>query len=283
MRSWKDIVSYAEEYFEYMLHHDVVRKGEETGHMDHFHIHCANDASIPYYSEIQLVDGVGVERAIMPWIRQEEQSGRLSDRTLWRPFRSLIEEADSMMAYRRMFVYEPEYHPNRPFEVEEEFGGGVVWSRSGTDIGDRLPSSPYGPQEVARPDGTYPRMIRIFFMLTIMNSCPMRGCPDSHHLIEQPPHYVASLYGWEEDDTPYWKPSIYCFKCDSRYEEIRYDPSTVCLVPDSLWMSPPLLLPWYDYEVPQMPLSDVEDDVEGDLSHLDDIAFFTALMQRKNE
>ena len=278
------IVANAEESLQYMLTHDVVRKGEETGHMDHFHIHCANDVSIPYFSGIQLVDGVGIERAIIPWIRQEEQSGRLSDRTLWRPFRSLVEEDYFMMGYHRMFVYEPEYHPNRPFEVEEEFGGGVVWSRSGTDISDRLPSSPYGPQEVARPDGTYPRMVRIFFMLTIMRGCLSYNCPDGPDYEDRPPHYVASLYGWEEDDTPYWKPSIYCFKYDSRYEEIQYDPSTICLVPDSLWKSPPRLVPWHDYPVPHVPLSDVEDeDLEGPDVDKDLVALYKKLLQRDHE
>ena len=236
--SWKEIVEHAEKDLDYMFNNDTIRKGEEMGHMDHFRLHYANRLMLSFYEDFEE-EIYEIERAIIPWIREEEQHGYLRDRTLWRPFRDPDYEVRSMMGYKRIFIYEPKYRANQFFTCYTDEPRN--WSRSKN--GAYRINCQMGPQEYPCSDGHYPRLTRVFFMLTIMHTCDTPGCLNCP-TTRSPwcPHYVASLYGWEEDDTPNWKP--YCHMNPNSREYAMIQCGEPCVVPDQLWQSPPVFDPF---------------------------------------
>jgi hypothetical protein len=186
-RPWKLITIEAENSFQYMLQHNLTPYDD---HIDHFKVYSANSYVTPYYDEIQDAYGADIERLIIPWIREEERSGRLKNRNLWQPFRDDQFEEDAIMGYRHMFVYYPTKRPIRlPY----------------------IRRASFGPEEVPCVDGSIPRLTRIYFMLSLASSCTHYPnqcsiCLSTRSCI---PNYVAALYGWEEDDMPYFKPYVH--------------------------------------------------------------------------
>jgi hypothetical protein len=183
---WKEIASEAEECFEYMLGHDML----QADHMGHFKIYYANLDLVPYFDEFHEACGADVQRQIIPWIREEERYGRLKDRNLWRPFRDAVYERRAVMGYHRMFIYEPTCCPTRNPHAHR---------------------GSFGPQEVPCADGHIPRLMRIYFMLSMVYGCCHypNACDPCKKERCSTPTYVASLYGWEEDDMPYLKPYVH--------------------------------------------------------------------------
>ena len=174
----------AEMCFEYMLEHDMTPHDD---HIDHFRIYHANLDLVPYFDEFQTACGADVERKIIPWIREEQRSGRLKDRSLWRPFRDAVYERQSIMGYRHLFIYHPTNTPIRDPHAHR---------------------ASFGPEEIPCSDGRIPHLLRVYFMLSLIYGCchypnECDACTKDESCI---PTYVASLYGWEEDDTHYLKP-----------------------------------------------------------------------------
>ena len=194
---WKRIAHEAEESFQYMMKHDLI----QGDNIDHFCIYSANRTLYPYSTEFHNAYASDVERKIIPWIREEEKSGYLRDRERWRPFRDSPYYERSLMGYHRLFVYESAQIPTRDPHV-----------RRGS----------FGPCEVLS-NGKTPRLLRVYFMLAIAPFCYYEcdsdgneACATCFHNCDVAgnPHFVAALYGWEEDDTPCLKPYVHVEKYD---------------------------------------------------------------------
>ena len=212
---WHKIVAKAEKCFQYMLHHNMIQEDR----MEHFLIYHANRKAYPYAPEFDETYRADVERLMIPWIREEEQSGRLQDRTQWRPFRTGLEYEKTLMGYHRLFVYYPTRLPT----------------------GDRSYRASFGPSEVPDVNGRTPRMVRAYFMLGIAEECfhlrPMECVTCSKDLQSGlTPTFIAALYGWEEDDMPYLKPHAH-FVEYNRCEHEQVD-AELPLVPSICWDEP---------------------------------------------
>ena len=171
-----------------MLEHDMIQEDR----MEHFLIYHANRTAYPYAPEFDETYRADVERLMIPWIREEEQSGRLRDRTQWRPFRTGLEYEKTLMGYHRLFVYYPTRLPT----------------------GDRSYRASFGPSEVPDVNGRTPRMVRAYFMLGIAEECfhyPPIQCTTCSKDLQSglTPTFIAALYGWEEDDTACLKPYVH--------------------------------------------------------------------------
>jgi len=195
-----------------MVEHDLTPYDD---HIDHFTIYHANNTLSPYSTEFQMAYGSEVERLMIPWIREEERSGRLKDRAQWRPFRDSEWEEESIMGYHRMFVYYPTRCPTRLPQIGR---------------------ASFGPEEVPCVDGSTPHLVRVYFMLGIMNVCRKftdYDCAVCEEDTSTPytPHFMAALYGWEEDDTPHLKPYAHFTHCKKK-ETVNLD---IPVVPTEFW------------------------------------------------
>jgi hypothetical protein len=209
IRPWKYIERDGEKYFQYMLTHNL----SSSSTINHFSIHYACTYADHYYKQIDDSYRVEVEPLLAAWIQKEDRDGRLKDRSLWRPFRDDVYEGmDTMMCYRHLFPFTPMHPPLHP-----------EWKDGETRD---------GPEERPLEDGTYPHLVRIYFMLTLIWGC--RDCRTCKGDYTETIHFVAGLYGWEESDTPYLKPHYYYIQ---PYETQRQD--IECKIIDRIWFAPP--------------------------------------------
>jgi hypothetical protein len=197
-----------------MLEHELIHDNK----MDHFQVYHVNRPAGNYDDQIQESYGEELEPLFVAWIQEEDRQGRLRDRSLWQPMRdNRYEGSEAIMGYHRLFTFIPTHPPCR--------------------VKDSL----YGPEEHALPDGTFPRLIRIYFRLALVSGCDRAAydndCPQC--LVDivsgADPHFVAGVYGWEEDDTPYLKPD--CYPCYGRHKEARIVDSNI--IPDREWNAEP--------------------------------------------
>jgi hypothetical protein len=206
-RPWKYIQHEGEQLFQYMLTHTL--SSDTT--IDHFFIYCTDTNADPYVYQIDKSYRAEVEPVLAAWIQKEEREGRLKDRSLWKTIREPETNGlTAMLVYRHLCPFTPTHPPIHPYWKPGEVGE--------------------GPEENPLEDGTYPKLTRIFFMLSLVWGC--RECDLCHDDFSETVHFVGGLYGWEESDTPYLKPRRYyrqSFKADDPY----------CKVVDDIWFSPP--------------------------------------------
>jgi hypothetical protein len=214
MVPWRSILRKSERLFQYMLEHDLIHNNK----MDHFQVYHVNRPAGNNDRQFQESYGEELEPLFVAWIQEEDRQGRLRDRSLWQPMRDDRQEgSEAIMGYHRLFTFIPTHppcHPENPF---------------------------YGPEEHVLPDGTIPRLTKIYFRLALVFGCARSAfyadCPEC--LVDRSsgadPHFVAGLYGWEEDDTPYLKPD--CYPCYCRHKEARMVDSN--LIPDREWNAEP--------------------------------------------
>jgi hypothetical protein len=202
-RPWKYIVSDGERLFQHMLTHTL--SSDTT--IDHFSIYCADTNADDDVEQIDESYRADVEPVLAAWIQKEDREGRLRDRSLWKPIRDPNYPGTvAMLGYRLLFPFTPTHPPTHPY-----------WKPG--EIGD-------GPEECPLEDGTYPHLVRVYFMLTLIKGC--RDCHACHDKYSDNVRFVAGLYGWEESDTPHLKPHY--LQPFNRQE---------CKIIDCIWFTPP--------------------------------------------
>lgn len=178
--------------------------------IDHFCIYNADTLADNDVAQIDESYRADVEPILAAWIKKEDQEGRLRDRTLWKPMRDPIYCGNTtIMGYRHLFPFIPSHPP-----IHYDWKPG---------------DSQYCPEEHPLNDGTYPRLVCIYFMLSLVWGC--RDCSTCHNMTNTI-RFVAGLYGWEESDTPYLKPHYYHIH---PYETQRQQ----CKIIDRIWFAPP--------------------------------------------
>jgi hypothetical protein len=216
MVPWRSILRKSERLFQYMLEHDLIHDNK----MDHFQVYHVNRPAGNNDRQFQESYGAEIEPLFVAWIQEEDRQGRLRDRSLWQPMRDDRQEgSEAIMGYHRLFSFIPT-HP--PCHYKPCHTG-------------------YGPEEHPLPDGTIPRLTKIHFRLALVSDCARSGyyedCStcliDATSILD--PHFVAGVYGWEEDDTPYLKPD--CYPCYSGYYGTRIVDSNI--IPDKEWNAEP--------------------------------------------
>lgn len=101
--AWNNISAEANKSFEYMLHNYNTMLTDNLL-VKHFTLldEGVYDLGI---KDIMKLYGDEIEKEIGPWIQKEYESGRLFDKTVWKPFRDRYTLFDGYMGYKKMFIF----------------------------------------------------------------------------------------------------------------------------------------------------------------------------------
>jgi hypothetical protein len=104
---WEDCLKEGEEAFQYMIHHyDDMLDGDRVKHFD---IWYATYWMQSYYDDVKALYGKEIQVELAPWIKNEFESKRLFEPTLWKPFRDGDSPNYINMGYKKLFVYKNYY------------------------------------------------------------------------------------------------------------------------------------------------------------------------------
>lgn len=93
-----------EELYEYFIHHfdDLF---EPTGAIRRFNMRYTWYDTMPFYEEVYKRCGKKVHREIILWIREEQRTGRLFDKKLWKPCLDQDSFHSIYYGYRKLFFF----------------------------------------------------------------------------------------------------------------------------------------------------------------------------------
>ena len=100
---WDSITAAANKSFEYMLQNYNSMLTDDL-FVKHFTLDDEGVYDVGI-KEIMKVYGDEIEQKIGPWIQTEYESGRLFDKTLWKPFRDPDSLICGYMGYKLMFIF----------------------------------------------------------------------------------------------------------------------------------------------------------------------------------
>jgi len=102
--TWMRFEKEGEELYEYMTTHfnDMF---EPTGSIKYFDMHYTTYLTSGYYDRVKKECGKKVHKEILPWIREEQRSGRLFNKDNWKPFRDQLTFTRMYYGYRMLFLF----------------------------------------------------------------------------------------------------------------------------------------------------------------------------------
>jgi len=77
-----------------------------------------------YYERVNEEYGQQVHKDIIPWIREEHQSGRLFNKENWKPFRDQLNFTDMYYGYRKLFCFHEFFFQLAAAEVRQDIPTG---------------------------------------------------------------------------------------------------------------------------------------------------------------
>ncbi len=107
IHKWPCLVKEAEQSYEYMIHnYNDMFDGDTIKHFDiryvsNLAMKCAGDLREDCYDDIH--------KEVLPWIRNEHESGRLFEHANWKPFIDNWTINDVYLGYRKLFTYKKYY------------------------------------------------------------------------------------------------------------------------------------------------------------------------------
>ncbi len=105
--SWDIIARLADELFDYLLHnYDKLLDGDHT--IKHFIIEEYLYDVFDFHDE--FIESYGdIQKALVPWIRNEFSYNELLNIDNWKPFRDQNARVDMFLGYRKLFKYRQYY------------------------------------------------------------------------------------------------------------------------------------------------------------------------------
>lgn len=100
---WNECITLVNEWFTYLCAHFDDMLDEDR--IRHFDIQYADSKMMGYYEEVAEKYGEEIHRTLIPWIREEAQSGRLFRSSHWKPFRKPYLYTACYAGYRKLFYY----------------------------------------------------------------------------------------------------------------------------------------------------------------------------------
>jgi len=105
---WLDLLTIGDQLFDY-LYHNFHSLFDDQHNIKHFDIHPASVTMMRYCDSICEQYVPKVHDAIIPWIREEYSSGRLTNKNLWKPFRIPYLYTSMYYGYRKLFMFDKYY------------------------------------------------------------------------------------------------------------------------------------------------------------------------------
>jgi hypothetical protein len=110
MLSWKldEFLAQGNEMFEYMTrNYKSMFDGDSI--LRHFDIRYGTYSVIGYEKEIRKKYNDDIQKELIAWIQTEFKSGRLFDKSLWKPVRDAYDISDMFFGYTYFFQYKEYY------------------------------------------------------------------------------------------------------------------------------------------------------------------------------
>lgn len=101
------LIKEAEESYEYMIHNYNDMFDGDT--IKHFDIRYASPMTIGHADDVKEKWYNEIHKGLVAWIHNEYESGRLFERTNWKPFRDRYTLVDVHLGYYKLFVYKNNY------------------------------------------------------------------------------------------------------------------------------------------------------------------------------
>ena len=101
---WEPIVEEADELFEYLLHnYDNMLDGEDK--VKHFDVLYGRNLYMDAASEIRETYHYEIQRELVPWIKNEFQTGELFKMENWRLYRDRWAMSTMYLGYRKLIIF----------------------------------------------------------------------------------------------------------------------------------------------------------------------------------
>lgn len=114
---WERFERTGDRFYDYFIHNAEYML-DSSGKLKHPYMRYTSYLSSCYYDYIEQLYGEEVHEKISEWAHEEHRSGRLFDKSLWKPFRDQLAFTTMYYGYRKLFSFRPQNSKKNLADIE---------------------------------------------------------------------------------------------------------------------------------------------------------------------